>query len=77
VLENSQTMTSAQDGAGTNDDEQVVWVTATMPRSLAEASLQAAETNDTSRSAVIRAALKRYVLESSRRTTLHPSGDRS
>lgn len=76
-MEITETMTSAQDGAGVNDDEQVVWVTATMPRSLAEASLQAAEKNDTSRSAVIRAALKRYVLESSRRPTLHSSGDRA
>jgi len=53
-------MTSVEDGAGVLDVDRV-WVTAAMPRELAVESLQAAELHGTSRSAIIRTALRQYI----------------
>jgi len=55
----TETMTPAPDGVGILDES--TWVTAWMPRSLAVASLKAAGSNGTSRSAIIRGALEKYI----------------
>lgn len=53
------TMPPPSDGAGSHDEQ--VWVSTMVPRSLAQASLEAAESNSTSRSAVMRQALEQYI----------------
>jgi len=59
-MEISQTVASAPDGAGVLGVDRV-FVTAAMPRELAEAATLAASSKGTTRSAVVRAALRQLV----------------
>jgi len=64
-VEISETVAAAPDGAGVLGVDRV-FVTAAMPRELAEAATLAASKEGTTRSAVVRAALRQLVADAAK-----------